>query len=188
MRSVCSLLGHAAAFAVLFAAGCSNSSPEPKGDPHDAVGAPPPPTQTAAYPSGQPHGKAEGETVVREGPLEISKGNPAVTGALLPREAMRKQFGDDWQRLAGRTLRVRGQLYIHRCAPEEQCLTGGEIPRIEPRLMELVETAALDPTSRYLCFDDCDRTDRACKQRAPNSRVLGECTTRLMECRKACGG
>lgn len=190
MRLVSTLLARAApvACATLLAGvavGCSNSSPDPKGDPQQAVAQGEGTQSPGLYPAAQPKRSDEGESVEREGPLEVGKGT-FITGAMIPEDALEKQFGPDWRRLAGRTIRVRGILRVHRCAPEEQCLTTGNIPSIEPRFMELVETVPLDPTSRYLCFDDCDRADRACKKTAPNSKVLGECNTRYGECRKRC--
>lgn len=189
MRLVSTLLDRAThvafAAALASAVACSNSSPNPKGDPQQAVVQGEGTVNAGSYPAAQPKQSDDGESVEREGPLSVGKG-AFVTGAMIPEAALEKQFGSDWRRLAGRTLRVRGILKVHQCGPEEQCLTTGNIPTLEPRFMEVVETVPLDPTSRYLCFDDCDRVDRACKQKAPNSRVLGECNTKLGECRKRC--
>ncbi len=71
----------------------------------------------------------------------MSKGNPALAGALLPHGIVKKTFGDNWRAVAlGKRVRARGKLRIHRCGPQEQCLISGEIPIFEATSIELIDT------------------------------------------------
>jgi hypothetical protein len=107
--------------------GCS--TPSPRGAPSSSAPAGVAPSSAAA-------------TVeeVREGTLEVSKGNPALAGALLPHGVVKRAFGDNWTSVAlGKRVRARGTLRIHRCGPQEQCLISGEIPIFEATSIELVD-------------------------------------------------
>ena len=110
--------------------GCSTPSASPPGTPSSTAPAGTAPTATSAT-----------SEEVREGTLEVSKGNPALAGALLPRGIVKRAFGNDWRSVAlGKRVRARGTLRIHRCGPQEQCLVSGEIPIFEATSIELVET------------------------------------------------
>jgi hypothetical protein len=109
--------------------GCTAPSASPPGGPSStALGGPAPPATSP--PSEE----------VREGTLEVSKGNPALAGALLPHGIVKRAFGDDWAAVAvGKRVRARGTLRIHHCEPQEQCLISGEISIFEARSIEFVE-------------------------------------------------
>jgi hypothetical protein len=85
-------------------------------------------------------GDEVGPEEVREGVLGVSKGNPAIDGALLPHDLVKATLGDDWTKTAvGRRVRGRGRLRIHHCGREEQCLMSGEIPFFEATSLELLK-------------------------------------------------
>jgi hypothetical protein len=53
-----------------------------------------------------------------------------VAGYLVPSDILRARFGPDFRaELAGKRLRLRGTIEVHVCAPEEECLASGRIPR-----------------------------------------------------------
>jgi hypothetical protein len=138
------------------------------------------------------------------GRLHLTKGaQPLVDGQLIASEDFEKRFGADWRKLlVDRRVRVTGRKYVHACEPQEQCLTGGEIPQIRGvRAIEVCATLSLAPSALpetvpcpageaelATCKAECDAQSRLCDEasRASQGPGLRRCGCARVTCFQAC--
>lgn len=135
------------------------------------------------------------------GDLRLTKGSQGmVEGALLDADDLEERFGSQWRSLRGRRLRIQGTRRVHRCAPQEQCMIGGEIPYFDD--VTTIEICRDDDTTAWphlevdcpvdqkaidACLASCEAESDSCDSSASRDRgQLRRCGCARISCQQRC--
>lgn len=164
------------------------------------------PLATAPRASPEPSGAAaagEGAALsVIVGRMELVTGaRPMVDKWLVEASSFEERFGADWRKeLRDRRVRVTGREHVHVCAPEEECLSYGEVRRLlDVRMIEICASPDLSftmgrttvpcpPTKAEegACVAACSEESKACNQSGSAGPGPRRCGCAMVVCEESC--
>lgn len=155
-------------------------------------------------PPGPTSTQEEAPLSVVVGRVQLTKGEqPMVDGRLVSAESFEKRFGADWRKeLREHRVRITGRAHTHVCGPDEQCLSGGEIPQmLDVRMIEICASpdhyftrgrnpVPCPPTKaeESACQTKCNEESKACGEASARGTGPGlrPCGCAMVTCEQGC--